>query len=50
MAYVVVSHKQQKIAAEGTGLIVTFNYQENKKALLPPEIRQRIETLEASIA
>lgn len=49
MAYVVVSHKQQKVAAEGTGLIVTFNYQENRKALLPAEIRQRIENLEASI-
>jgi len=50
MAYVVVSHKQQKVAAEGTGLIVTFNYKENRKALLPAEIRQRIENLEASIA
>ena len=49
MVYYVVSHQHQKIAAEGTGLIVTFDYKENKKALLPPEVRQRIEALEASV-
>ena len=50
MEYYVVSHKHQKVAAEGVGLIVTFNYKENKKALIPSELKQRIEELEASIS
>src|ERR687884_231287 len=29
MEYYVVSHKHQRVAAEGTGLIVCFNYKEN---------------------
>ncbi|HEX8847050.1 MAG TPA: acyl-CoA thioesterase [Pyrinomonadaceae bacterium] len=49
MEYYVVSHKYRKVAAEGSGLIVTFNYKENKKAPLPVELKQRIEELEASI-
>lgn len=49
MEYYVVSHKHQKVAAEGIGLIVSFNYKENKKAPLPSELKQRIEELEISI-
>jgi acyl-CoA thioester hydrolase len=49
MEYFVVSHKHQKVAAEGTGLIVCFNYKENKKTALPAELKKRIEELEASI-
>ena len=49
MEYYVVSHKHRKVAAEGTGLIVCFNYTENKKAPVPAEIRQRIEVLESSV-
>lgn len=49
MDYYVVSHKHQRVAAEGTGLIVCFNYRENKKASIPAELRQRIEQLEGSI-
>lgn len=45
MEYVVVSHKYQKIAAEGEGVIVSFNYRENKKAALPEQVKQRIEAL-----
>ena len=45
--YVVVSHKHQKVAADGSGLIVCFNYKENKKVTVPVEIRTRIEQLEA---
>src|SRR5262245_12449960 len=48
MEYFVVSHKYQKIAAEGTGLIVCFNYTEKKKTSFPEELRRRIEQLEAS--
>ena len=47
MEYYVVSHQHQKVAAEGNGLIVCFNYKENKKASLPAELKKRIEDLEA---
>jgi len=49
MEYYVVSQKHQKIAAEGEGIIVSFNYRENKKAPLPEEVKQRIGALEAAI-
>ena len=49
MDYYVVSHKHQKVAAEGTGLIVCLNYRENRKAPIPSELRERIAELEASI-
>lgn len=50
MAYVVVSHKAQRIAAEGEGVVVAYNYAEGKKALLPEELKQRIQALEATAA
>jgi acyl-CoA thioester hydrolase len=50
MEYYVVSQKHQKIVAEGEGVVVSFNYRENKKALLPEEVKQRIAELEASLA
>jgi acyl-CoA thioester hydrolase len=49
MEYYVVSQQHQKIAAEGEGIVVSFNYRENKKAPLPEEVKQRIAALEASI-
>ena len=49
MEYYVVSHKHEKVAAEGTGLIVCFNYKENEKTAVPPELKKRIEELETSI-
>lgn len=49
MEYYVVSHKHQKVAAEGTGLIVCFNYKENKKTAIPAELKKRIEELEAPV-
>jgi acyl-CoA thioester hydrolase len=48
MEYVVVSRAHQAIAAEGDGVVVAFDYRQNKKAALPPEIKKRIEELEAS--
>jgi acyl-CoA thioester hydrolase len=50
MEYLVVSHKYQKVAAQGEGVIVSFNYRENKKTDLPQELRRRIMSLEASVA
>ena len=48
MEHRVMSHKSQAIAAEGDGVIVCYNYRDNKKALLPEELRQRILRLEES--
>ncbi len=49
MEYYVVSQQHQKIAAEGEGIVVSFNYRENKKTPLPEKVKQRIAALEASI-
>ncbi len=46
MKYAVFSHKHNKIAAWGEGVLVTFDYQKNQKALIPDEIKKRILTLE----
>ena len=50
MNYLVVSTKIKKIAAEGDGLIVAFNYRENIKAIIPDELRQRIKDVERTIS
>ena len=49
MKYLVVSHKHKNIAASGEGMLVSFNYHENKKAPLPDEIRARITELEKNV-
>jgi acyl-CoA thioester hydrolase len=49
MKYAVISHKFKKIAALGDGVLVTFDYQNNIKALIPDEIRKRIIDLEKSV-
>ena len=49
MEYRAVSHKSQATAAEGEGVVVSYNYRENKKALLTEELRQRILALEESV-
>ena len=46
MKYVVVSHKHQKIAAEGDGVVVIYDYREGKKTAIPEEIRKRILVME----
>ena len=48
MEYLVVSEKHQRVAAEGEGLIVCLNYRENKKVVIPAELKARIEQLETS--
>jgi acyl-CoA thioester hydrolase len=50
MTYAVVSHRHQRVAAEGEGVIVSYDYREKKKAPLPQAIRARIESLENSSA
>jgi acyl-CoA thioester hydrolase len=49
MKYAVISHKFKKIAALGEGLLVTFDYQNNKKTAIPDEIRKKIIDLEKSV-
>ncbi len=49
MKYAVISHKHKKFAAIGAGTLVTFDYQNNKKASVPEEIRKRIIELENSV-
>ena len=46
MKYVVVSHSHGKAAAEGEGMIVSYDYRKLAKAPLPEVIRRRIDDLE----
>ena len=49
MEYRAIGHKSQAIAAEGESVVVSYNYRENKKTLLPEEMKQRILVLEESV-
>jgi acyl-CoA thioester hydrolase len=44
----IVSHRYQKIAAEGEGVLVAYDYRQLCKAALPDELRQRIQELEST--
>ncbi len=46
MEYRVVSVEQRAVAAEGSGVIVCFDYGEGAKTAIPEEIAERIEALE----
>ena len=48
MAFRVVSHRHQRVAAEGDGLIVTYDYRAGRKTLVPQEVRARIQALEGT--
>jgi acyl-CoA thioester hydrolase len=50
MEYIIVSHRHRQVAAEGSGLIVVYDYRAKSKAPLPDEIRKRIERLESRAA
>jgi acyl-CoA thioester hydrolase len=50
MKYAVISHKHKKMAALGQGTLVTFDYNNSKKALIPDEIKKRIVDLEKSVS
>lgn len=49
MEFFVVSHKHRKVAAQGDGVVVSFNYRENRKAPLPDLWRERITALEGRV-
>src|SRR3954451_6130028 len=42
MDYCVYSHRHQRMAAEGEGLIVSYDYRNLKKTPLPEELRRRM--------
>jgi acyl-CoA thioester hydrolase len=46
MEYLIVSEMQQAVAAEGTGLVVVYDYNRNQKCVMPKEMRERIEEIE----
>ena len=46
MRYRVVSENHKRVAADGEGLIVSYNYNENAKTPIPDDIRAAIEKLE----
>ncbi len=50
MSYAVFSHKLERLAAEGEGVLVCFDYMQNRKALVPPALRRRIEEIEGAVA
>jgi len=43
----VVSTRHNTVAAEGDAVIVTFNYRENKKAVMSDELRRLIQDIES---
>jgi acyl-CoA thioester hydrolase len=45
MAYRIVSARHGKIAAEGEGLIVMFDYVKNVKATIPDDLREQLSSL-----
>ena len=48
MSYAIVSHNHARLAAEGEGLIVSYDYRALTKAPLPEEIKRRIRDLEGA--
>lgn len=46
MVYRIVSTARQSVAADGAGLVVSFDYEEGSKAPLPDPVREGIEALE----
>lgn len=48
MNYAVASQHHQKIAAEGDGVIVSYDYRVNQKVPMPAELTRRITELEGA--
>ena len=46
MEYRLISHHLQKIAAEGKGILVAYNYRDRRKAELPEVVRKNIQVVE----
>jgi len=50
MRYAVLSRRLGRLAAEGEGILVCFDYRQNKKAPVPERLRGRIAAIEAGRA
>jgi acyl-CoA thioester hydrolase len=50
MQYCVVSEKLGRVAAKGQGLLVSYDYENGKKAPVSQTIKDRIEALESSVS
>ncbi|MHC1726217.1 MAG: acyl-CoA thioesterase [Syntrophobacteraceae bacterium] len=48
MKHIIVSHRLSKIAAEGDGVLVTYDYRKKKKVPMPADLRQSILDIERS--
>lgn len=46
MQYLIVSHRLESAAAQGDGLIVSYDYRQQRKISIPEVIKERIEALE----
>jgi acyl-CoA thioester hydrolase len=46
MHYAVFSHRLGRLAAEGEGTLVCFDYRQSRKAAVPEGLRRRIAELE----
>ncbi len=46
MQFVVVSHRHQRVAAEGDCVVVMYDYRAGKKTEVPGELRRRIRDIE----
>jgi acyl-CoA thioester hydrolase len=47
MRYAVASHRHGRVAAEGTGRIVSYDYEKQCKTPLQTELRDRLSRLES---
>lgn len=47
--HVVISHRHGRIAAEGEGVVVMYNYTTGQKSTIPESLRQQISALEARV-
>jgi acyl-CoA thioester hydrolase len=46
MKFSIVSHKLKREVAEGDAIVVSYDYNNNKKALIPAEVSQKIKELD----
>jgi acyl-CoA thioester hydrolase len=49
MEYTMLSQEKEEITATGTALVVSYDYNKNKKANIPDEIRDKILNLERKV-
>jgi acyl-CoA thioester hydrolase len=49
MTYAAVSQRHQRVAAEGEGVVVAYDYKTKQKTAIPERIRQHIRNVERSL-